>query len=78
MAPAARVIYSSLFFVLTLALLIVSKPRALFTSDGRIRPFGTKGGGDTSRTVFSFGVVTVAAAILSMFLFSMIDVVFAG
>ena len=52
--PPARVIYSSLFFVLTM-LLLVARPRALFEPDGRAREFGT--GGVDGRTVFPVGVV---------------------
>ena len=72
--PPARVIYSSLFFVLTMLLLLVARPRALFEPDGRAREFGT--GGVDGRTVFPVGVVVVLAAVLSMYTFAMIDVVF--
>lgn len=69
--PPARVIYSSLFFALTMVLIAVAKPPALFDpATGMPRAFGHSRG-----TVFSFGVVTVVAAVLSMYVFSMIDLV---
>ena len=70
-APAARVVYSCLFFVLTMALVMVARPRALFDESGRPRPFGTGPG----TTVFPFGVVVVVSAVLSMYVFVMIDLI---
>jgi hypothetical protein len=79
--PAARVVYSTLFFVLTMALLAVSKPAALFTPDGRVRPFGFARRGDAyadaDATVFPLGVIVVVAAVVSMYMFAMIDVIHA-
>lgn len=82
--PAARVIYSVLFFVLSLLLIIVAKPKAFFHEDGSIRPFGTgrRRGTDaadktTTTTVFPLGVVVVVLAVLSLYTFVMIDLIFA-
>jgi hypothetical protein len=85
MALPARVVYSSLFFALTMALLAVSKPSALFASDGSVRPFGFAKEGEAEAeaddeaqgTVFPLGVVVVVAAVLSMYMFSMIDLIYA-
>jgi Na+/H+ antiporter NhaD/arsenite permease-like protein len=68
--PPARVIYSCLFFVLTMTLVAVAKPSALFDPvTGQPRGFGTGG----ERTVFPLGVVAVVAAVLSLYTFAMID-----
>ena len=78
--PAARVIYSALFFVLSMLLIIVAKPRAFFREDGSVRPFGTGNSGDRGgsrgTTVFPLAVVVVVAAVLSLYTFAMIDLVF--
>ena len=68
----ARVLYSSVFFVLIMCLVFVSKPRLLFEKDGEVRAFGVGEG----RTMLSLAVVTVVAAVLSMFTFSLIDLVY--
>ena len=70
--PPPRVIYSSLFFVLTMVLIAVARPRALFRPDGRPLPLGSGAG----HTVFPLGVVTVATAVLTLFVFAMIDMVY--
>ena len=67
-----RVIYSTLFFVLLMTLIFVSRPAALFYQDGVVRPFGV----GPTRTVFPLGVITVVAATLSMYTFSMIDMIY--
>ena len=71
---APRVVYSVIFFVLVMTLLVVSKPSALFDprSEGRPRPFGTGPG----HTMFTLGVVTVLLAVLSLYMFTLIDMVF--
>ena len=75
--PPARVIYSTLFFVLTMLLIIVARPKGLFEPSGRAKEFGTGGGGDQQgRTVFPIGVVVVLVAVLSLYTFAMIDLVF--
>jgi hypothetical protein len=53
-----------------MALIAVAKPSALFDREtGRARAFGSEPGA----TVFSLGVVTVIAALLSLYIFAMID-----
>ena len=70
--PAPRVIYSTLFFILVMMLLLIAKPRPVFASDGSIAQFGV----GEDRTVFPLGVVTAAVAVLSMFTFTLIDVIY--
>ena len=68
---APRVVYSVIFFVLVMTLLVVSKPSALW-SEGRPRPFGTGPG----HTMFPLGVATVLLAVISLYMFTLIDMVF--
>lgn len=67
-----RVIYSTMFFTLLVILLYLAKPSVMFEPDGQLKRFGL----DTDQTMFSFGVFTVVLAILSFYLFCIIDVVF--
>lgn len=69
---SSRVVYSVLFYVLSVVLLVVSKPPIFFDRDGNIRPFGI---GD-DKTIFAFGVIATAMAILSFYVFCIIDLIF--
>jgi hypothetical protein len=70
--PPPRVIYATLFFVLVMALILIAKPWPVFESDGTVTPFGV----GERRTVFPLGVVTSVVAVLSMFTFTLIDVIY--
>jgi hypothetical protein len=70
----SRVVYSILFYLLAILLLIVSKPSIIFKDNGDIRPFGV--GGDEDKTLFSFGVFAMILAIVSFYIFSVIDMIF--
>jgi hypothetical protein len=63
--------YSIFFYVLILLLLFVAKPPIVFDKDGYFKDFGI---GGTNNTLFSFGVFTVALAVLSFYIFAIIDV----
>ena len=74
--PAARVIYSIIFFVLMMILVIVSRPSWIFDPEtGAPRPFGFSDA-DRKSTLFSFGVVVVVASVLSLYTFSWIDLIY--
>jgi len=68
-----RTIYSGLFYLLIVTFLFVSKPSLVFDQDGEIKPFGI----GTQKTLFSFGVLVIVIALLSFYVFAMIDLVFA-
>jgi hypothetical protein len=69
---ASRLVYSILFYGLSMLLLIVSKPDVLFDKDGTPKRFGFGPG----KTLFSLGVLTVALAVLSFYTFALIDLIF--
>ncbi len=69
-----RIIYSLLFYVLSVSLLIVSKPSFMFSKSGEIKSFGV--GGTEQRTVFSFGVFIIVLAIFSFYVFALLDIIF--
>lgn len=70
---SARIIYSILFYVLLIILIILAKPSVMFETDGSLKEFGI---GD-EKTMFSLGVFTVVLAVLSFYVFCMIDLIFA-
>lgn len=67
-----RVIYATLFYVLLIVLIVISKPSILFNIDGSIKPFGI----GEEKTMFSLGVFTVVISILSFYVFCLIDLIF--
>jgi hypothetical protein len=69
---SARIIYSILFYILLIILITLAKPSVMFEIDGTLKPFGI---GD-DKTMFSLGVFTVVLAVLSFYVFCMIDLIF--
>lgn len=67
-----RIIYAILFYILLIVLIIISRPSIMFESDGSIKQFGI----GEEKTMFSLGVFTVVLAILSFYIFCMIDLIF--
>lgn len=67
-----RVVYSLLFYVLAVGLLVVARPTFLFTADGNIKPYGVGDG----KTVFSLGVLVVSLALVTFYTFAVLDVIF--
>lgn len=69
----SRIVYSIVFYVLLMILIVVSRPRIIFDLDGQIRPFGV----GEDKTLFSMGVFAVVVAVLSFYTFCIIDIIFA-
>ena len=67
-----RLIMSISFFVLSMLLIITSKPSFLFNPDGSIKEFGL----DTNQTIYSLGVFVVTLCIIIFYIFSMIDLMY--
>lgn len=68
----SRIMYSILFFSLLMILIIVLKPRIMFTTENEIKHFGLK----SDETIYSFGVFTIVSAIFSFYTFCLIDMIF--
>jgi hypothetical protein len=71
-----RIIYSIIFYVLLIILIIISRPSILFDNKGNLKAFGVDTVGDGSKTMFSFGVFTVVLALISFYIFCIIDMIF--
>jgi hypothetical protein len=73
-----RVVYASAFYVLTMSLLLIVRPSPLFDrTTGSITRFGVSTPNATAKTTpLSLGVVSVLVAVLSMFMFTLIDLIF--
>ena len=69
-----RIIYSILFYILLIILIIIAKPSLMFDEDGHLKTFGI----GEEKTMFSLGVLTVILALLSFYIFCLIDLVFAN
>ncbi len=67
-----RLIMSISFFVLSMLLIITTKPSFLFNSDDSIKEFGL----DTNQTIYSLGVFVVTLCIIIFYIFSMIDLMY--
>lgn len=67
-----RIIYSTLLFVMLMLLTYFIKPSMMFKRDETIKPFGI----NKNQTIVSLGVFTIVCAILSFYMFSMIDLIF--
>lgn len=67
----SRIIYSVLFYVLLMVLIFMARPSVMFENE-RLRPFGV----GYDKTMFSFGVFSVVLAVLSFYLFCIIDLMF--
>ena len=69
----SRIVYAILFYVLLIVLIIIAKPSMMFEPDGNIKAFGV---GD-DKTMFSVGVFSVVLAVVSYYIFCLVDMVFA-
>jgi hypothetical protein len=69
----SRIVYAVLFYVLLIILLVLSKPSIMFEKDGSIKPFGV----GQEKTMFSIGVFSIVLAILSYYIFCLVDMIFA-
>lgn len=69
----SRIVYAILFYVLLIVLIMITKPSMMFEADGNIKPFGV---GD-DKTMFSVGVFSVVLAVVSYYIFCLVDMVFA-
>lgn len=73
----SRVIYSLLFYIMAVLLVIVARPDVMFAPNGDIKTFGVGLEKDGSaKTIFSFGVFAIVLAIVSFYMFAVIDIIF--
>lgn len=68
-----RIVYAVLFYVLLVILLVIAKPSVMFEPDGSIKQFGV----GEDKTMFSVGVFSVVLAVVSYYVFCIVDMVFA-
>jgi hypothetical protein len=68
-----RIVYAVLFYVLLVILLVLAKPSIMFETDGSIKPFGV----GEDKTMFSVGVFSIVLALVSYYVFCIVDMVFA-
>ena len=69
----SRISYSVLVFVLSMILVFLIKPGIAFDHEGQLRKFGVHENGST---IYSVGVLTSCLAIVTFYIFCVIDLVF--
>lgn len=69
----SRIVYAVLFYVLLIMLIILAKPSMMFEADGSIKQFGV----GEDKTMFSVGVFSVILAVVSYYIFCLVDMIFA-
>jgi len=69
---SSRIFYAIILYISIMTLLFIKKPLLLFDQHGNIKTFGV----GNNRTIYSVGVLTVVTAILSFYLFCVIDMIF--
>lgn len=68
----SRIIYSIIFYVLLMILISIARPSVMFEKNGKLKSFGV----GYDKTMFSFGVFAVVLAVISFYIFCIIDLVF--
>lgn len=69
----SRIVYAIFFYILLVVLIVLSKPSIMFEKNGEIKQFGI----GEDKTMFSLGVFTVILAIISYYIFCLVDMIFA-
>ena len=57
---------------MSMLIIIISKPTPVFDDQGKLNAFGL----GSDKTLFSLGVITVTIAVVSFYVFTIIDLVF--
>lgn len=68
----SRILYSITLFVLLMLLVYLTKPAPIYHKDETIKAFGI----NKNETIISLGVFTILAAVMSMYIFAIIDMIF--
>tara|TARA_Y100000591_G_C21456711_1_gene508730 strand:- start:112 stop:342 length:231 start_codon:yes stop_codon:yes gene_type:complete len=71
---SSRIFYAIFLYVLLMTLIFLKKPALLFNKDGEIKQFGLNK--EKDNTIYSIGVLSVILAIISFYIFCIIDVIF--
>lgn len=81
---SSRIFYSITLYILVMTLIFIKKPTIIFTANGDIRTFGLSKEPDkygvnvnsSENTIYSLGIITAIIAIVSFYLFCVIDMIF--
>jgi hypothetical protein len=69
---SSRILYSVLLYILLMTLIYTVKPKLIFNNDGTIKNYGIK----DKDTIYSLGVISIVLAIISFYLFCLVDLIF--
>jgi len=68
----SRIFYAIFLYVLILTIVFIKKPLLLFHPNGEIKQFGLH----KNESIYSVGVLSIVLAIVSFYIFCIIDIVF--
>ena len=68
----SRIFYSIFLYTLLITLIFIKKPLLLFHPNGEMKQFGLK----TNESIYTIGVLSVVLAIVSFYIFCIIDIIF--
>jgi heme/copper-type cytochrome/quinol oxidase subunit 2 len=68
----SRIAFSIVIFILSMILFFIVRPRIAFENDGKPRKFGV----ERNETIYSLGIFTIISAILTFYVFCVIDLIF--
>jgi hypothetical protein len=69
----SRITYSITLYVLIMILIFTMKPTFIFKVDGSVKSYGVN---DNDKTIYSLGVISICAAIISFYFFCIVDLIF--
>jgi hypothetical protein len=68
----SRIFYSALCLIVVMLLLVIARPRVMFSVDGTPKEFGL----EEHQTMYSLGFVSIVSAIVLFYFFSLMDLIF--
>jgi hypothetical protein len=66
---SSRVIYATIFYILSMTIIFLTKPTMIFNEDNTIKNFGL----GEYNSLYNLGTVSVILAILCFYIFAFID-----
>lgn len=69
---SSRLIYTVIFYLLLMVIIFMQKPRIIFNEDNSLKNFGF----GENQTLYSMGTFSIVIAIISFYIFALIDYIF--
>jgi hypothetical protein len=69
---SSRVIYATIFYILSMIIIFLTKPSVIFTKDDTIKSFGL----GEYNSLYCLGTISVILAIFCFYIFAFIDYIY--